>query len=262
MKFLAAPLIGVLVSTLGFAASANAAAVVLYDQDFENPVGWTDQTAGGLGDLSRSPVNDHYGNQPPGFLFANSFTVETIKVTEGDAFDHIGSYQDPGNVAGNFVIGMLSNVQNDLLGLTFDVGSFDFLNVRIDISSLDLDCCGGPFVAQDAIPIFRFTLLDGEGGLGSGTILDTHDLVGTASAINVLDFTQGQFGLDASASDDGLVTLRMDLLQGGYAVFDNLRIASSNTEGDVGEVPVPGVLPLMLGAVAAFGFAQRRNRSK
>lgn len=251
----------VAVLSIGISISSNA--VVLYDQDFEAPTGFTNNGA----DLDGQAVNNLYGNQPAGFVFANSYTVETLLIT--GALAHGTGFSDPSGEGGNYAIGMLSSAQDDRLGLSFDVGTNDFLNLRIDISSIDLSCCGGYFVSPGAIPTFRFTLFDnptGVAGIGGGTILDQLDGIGTASDRDVFDWTEILIGLDATGSTNGNVILQIDLLSGGYAAFDNLRIAASDTSGDVGDddgdsVPEPGVLGLFGFGLLGFGILRRRRRT-
>lgn len=234
---------------------ATASTVVLYDQDFENPVGYNND--GGDVSIFRN-VNQHYGDQPAGFSFAQTFTVETLNVSgsaRGTGSAAFGTgWSDPSGVGGDYAIGMLSNLQRDLLGLSFDVGSLDFLNFRIDVSSIDLSTFSGPFVPAGATPTFRFSLFDNPTGVantGSGTLLDQVDLTGTASDRDVFDWTRGTFGLSTAGNTNGNVTFQIDLLDGaGYGAFDNLLIAASDTSGDVG-VPSPVPLPasgLLLGA--------------
>jgi len=200
--------------------------------------------------------------------------VETINVTDsanpgGDRqFASIGGYTGDLGQSGNFVIGMLSTAEDDLLGLTFDASTFDFLNVQIDLTNLDLECCGAPFHSGDfdTTPDFQFSLFDDAGGsgVGTGSLLDRKVLSPNASARHVIDFSTFTFGLDASRSSDGIVTLQIDLLTGGYAAFDNLRIAVSDQEGDVGNPPGPGVVPLpagvwlLLGAIGMLTGLRRR----
>jgi hypothetical protein len=239
---------------LGLAAPATGADV-LYNQDFESPVGFTNNGS----DLDGSSVNDLYGGQPAGFNFAQQNTVETLLLTGSAAFGT--GYSDPAGTGGNYALGMLSSAQNDLLGLAFDVGAFDYLNFSLDISSIDLSCCGGPFVSQGAIPNFQFTLFDNPGGAlttGGGTILDQATATGVASAQSVLDWTHVLVALDASASTNGNVILQVDLLDGGYAAFDNFLIVSSDTPGDIGEIPVPAAIWLFgSGFLALAGMARR-----
>jgi len=246
-------------------SGASAATTVLYDQDFESPVNFVNDA----GDVNAfRTVNDLYGGQPAGFQFQQVFTVETLLVTGSQAFGT--GYTDPQNVAGNYVLGMLSNLQDDRLALSFDVGDRQFLNFQLDVSSIDLSVFSGPFVTPGVVPDYQFTLYDNPGGAtslsGNGTILDQK--TGTANAANlptVFDFKQLLLPLDASGNTDGNVTLQIDLLTGGYAAVDNFLIAASDTPGDVGgetppAVPLPAALPvglIVLGAMACRRFLRR-----
>ena len=253
-------LVSVALLVLEHGSSADASTIVLYDQDFENPQNFNGSKRS---DVDNQPVNNNYGNQPSGFTFGNTNTVETINVTDstnpgGDRqFLSSGGYTGDLSQSGNFLIGMLSTAQNDLLGLTFDASTFKFLNVQIDLTNLDLECCGAPFHRNnfDTTPDFRFSLFDTAGGqgVGFGTALDQKVFSPGASARNVIDFSTFTFGLDASGSSDGIVTLQIDLLSGGYAAFDNLRIAVSDVEGDVGTPPAAGVIPLPAGIWLLLG---------
>ena len=79
-------------------ASAQAS-VLLYKQNFESPVGYVNNG----NDVSIQSVNSLYPNQPPGFVFSQQFTVETLRVG-GNAYG-VG-YQDPQAKAGNYVLGI------------------------------------------------------------------------------------------------------------------------------------------------------------
>jgi len=238
-----------------FTSYTHAAAITLYNQNFENPAAFVNN--GGDVNIYNS-VNTLYGNQPSGFSFAQAYTVETLLVNGSQAFGT--GYSDPMGKAGNYTLGMLSDVQNDRLGLSFDIGTNDFLNVRIDISSIDLSVFGGPFVPPGAIPIFEFTLFDnpsGANGLGGGTILSTLQATGTASASNVFDWTEALLPLNAVGNTNGNVTLQIDLLSGGYAALDNLYIAASNTPG---VVPIPAAVWLFgSGMILLFGLIRRKS---
>jgi hypothetical protein len=255
----------VLITTLAAIGpvSNSEAATILYDQDFESPVGFVND--GGDVNIFRT-VNQLYGNQPTGFVFTQQFTVETLLITGASAFGT--GYSDPSGTGGNYALGMLSSVQNDLLGLAFNVGTNDFLNVSLDISSIDLSTFGGPFVPAfppGAAPMFEFTLFDNPGGapgLGSGTILDSAQGVGTASPRDVFDWTSLLLPLDASGSTDGNVILRIDLLSGGYAAMDNFLIAASDVPGDVDPPPVAEPTSLLLLGVGGAGLLAERKRRR
>lgn len=230
-------------------SSVSVADTTLYDQDFENPTGFVND--GADVNIFRT-VNDLYGGQPAGFSFAQMFTVETLFINGTQAFGT--GYDDPSGIGGNYALGMLEGEQDDLLALSFDVQEFDFLNLQMDISSIDLSSWGGPFIPPGGeAPKFRYTLYDnpsGTVGLGSGTVLDSDEATGTASAPAVFDWTHVSIPLDASLSTNGNVTLRIDLLEGEYASMDNFFIQSSDD-------PIPEPTSLGLFALAMIGLRRR-----
>jgi hypothetical protein len=256
-----------LVVSLGAAALApqgRAAAIVLYDQDFESPAAFVNDSD----DINIfHSVNELYGNQPLGFVFTQTFTVETLHITGTEAFGT--GYSDPSGIGGNYALGMLSSVQDDLLGLAFNVNGFHFLNVSLNISSIDLSFYNGPFgPAGGSIPTFGFTLYDnpsGAAGLGAGTILDTQQASGVASPRAIFEWSDVLLALDSSGSTNGNVILRIDLLDGNYASMDNFRIAASDTPGDVGLPTVvpesPSLILVAIGLVVLLATHRRSRRA-
>lgn len=225
--------------------SLSAQAAILFNEDFDTPVGYVGSRLGG--DLSQQKVNSLHGTS-----FQNSFTVETLRVSDGITFS------DPSGIGGEYALGMLSTRQDDLLSAVFDTQSFNFLNLNIDISAIDLDCCAGPFnPTATLVPKFEFRLYDAPGGafnlFSSGTLLASDTVTGTASPRAIFDWTNHSVALDASGSTDGNVALVIDLLEGGYASFDNLVIASSDTPGDLPSIPETIPEPASLLGLAAIG---------
>lgn len=254
--------IAALLSIFAF-AGASQAATTLYTQDFESPDLVAFNAFAGP-DASASSVNSIYSNQPVGFSFAQAFTVETLRVGGNQAHGGAG-FVDPQNRAGQYVISMLSSAQNDLLGLSFNVGAYKFLNFQVDVSSIDLNFWGGPFVPLGGqAPSFRFSLYDnptGQVGLGTGALLDFVDITGVLSASkNTFNWTNHIVGLDATGNANGNVTLVIDELAGGYAALDNFKIVASDIPGDVGgQIPEPASLALLGLGLVGLGFSRRRS---
>jgi hypothetical protein len=244
----------------GLMAAPAYSATVLYSQNFESPTGFNND--GGDFNIYRT-VNELYGNQPAGFTFSQNYTVETLLIGGTQAFGQ--GYKDPQGVGGSYVLGLLSSVQDDMLGLSFNVGSQQFLNFRVDISSIDLDRQGGPFVPSGGLaPTFRFSLFDNPGaaaGLGSGTALSFADVTGTVGPNKyTFNWTNTVASLSAAGNTNGNVILRVDLLAGGYAALDNFVIAASDQPGDVPVIPEPGTWALMMCGLAAIGLLGKSKR--
>ena len=241
--------------------AAGGAQTLLYRQNFEAPTGFVND--GGDFNIFRT-VNDLYGGQPAGFTFAQNYTVETLLIGGTEAFGT--GYVDPSGRGGKYALGLLSDRQDDYLGLAFNVGAYRFLNFRLDISSIDLDRQGGPFVPAGGLaPTFRFSLFDNPGGatgLGSGTPLAFADVTGTVSPNKyTFDFRNVVVALNATGNTDGNVILRVDLLSGGYAAMDNFVIAAADDPGGgLGVVPEPATWLLFGAGAAVLGAADRLRR--
>jgi hypothetical protein len=251
-----------LLLSTAFLACASApvhADTVLYTQDFEAPVGFVND--GGDINIYRT-VNQLYGNQPTGFTFAQSYTTETLLVGGSKAF--LTGYKDPSGIAGHYVVSMLSDRQNDLLSLSFDAGNYGYLNFALDVSSIDLDRFGGPFVPTGGLaPVYRITLYDNPTGAttlaGNGTVLDTVDVMGTVSPNKyTFDWTHAIVGLETAGTTNGHVTLQIDLLSGGYAAMDNFKVVASDVKG---VVPEPASAALVIGG-GLLVWARRRATSR
>ena len=232
--------------------------VLLYSQDFEHPDNFVND--GGDINIFRT-INQLYHDQPAGFVFSQTFTTETLLIGGTQAFGQ--GYKDPDGRGGQFVVSQLSDRQDDRLGLAFNVGSFKFLNLKIDISGIDLDRFGGPFVPPGgAAPVYRFRLFDnpsGAPGVGSGSELDFFDATAPFNTSkNTFDWTQVVNGLDASGSTNGNVILQIDVLSGGYAAFDNIRVTAADVRAGV---PEPRLWATMLAGFGLLGATVRRRKT-
>jgi hypothetical protein len=227
-----------------------AAAAPLYSQNFETPNVAIVTNSQDVGAQLISTLHDR-----PGFVFAQfDSSIETLDIAGGRAFGT--GYSDPAGIGGRYSLGMLATAFDDRLGLSFNTAGNPLLGISLDISSIDLNCCGGPFVpAGGEAPVFTLRLFDNPSGLadgdGNGVLLDSATLTGSATALKTLfQWTSVTAVLDASGSTTGNVTLQFDLAAGGYAAFDNLEITA---------VPEPSTL-LLLGAGLAGLYAVRRGR--
>jgi hypothetical protein len=117
----------------------------------------------------------------------------------------------------------------------------EFLNVAMDVSSIDVEGCGGPFGVET--PKFKLSLLDDSGGEFSWTAkkLDEKTLEGEASNSPwSFKWSRGTVALDASKATHGSVIVVFDLVSSGYAAFDNLKITASKLAA-VGDRDADGV---------------------
>jgi len=228
---------------------------ILFSENFNAPAGYSDPD---ILSWSYQSVNELFGSE-----FQNTFDVETLQIT-GSA-----KFSDPSGIGGAYALGMLDDAQPDLLAAVFDVENYGFLNIEVDISSIDLDCCGGPFNTEGEIPVFRISLYDAPlGAFDVGAIsteaLASETITGVASAPQSFEWTRHIASLDASGSTDGNVALVIDLVEGGYASFDNVTVASSDVRGEVRSVQSgsggSGSVSFFLFIAAMAGFRRRFYR--
>jgi hypothetical protein len=214
-------------AALTVARGAFGQSIVLYTNDFEAPNVPIAINCGNS--LDTRGINFLYGSA--GFVFNQQFTVEAVVHD-----DQQGLYSDPEGNGGTYSLGMLSTAEDDKLALTFDAQGRTFVNVGLDLSSIDVNGCGGPFGV--AAPVMRISLLDSPGGTFAfnQTVLDTETITGEAAPDQwTFHWKDGVVSLATSGSTDGHVSILFDLLESGYAAFDNLSIVASNETGVVDE---------------------------
>ncbi|HEY5625320.1 MAG TPA: thrombospondin type 3 repeat-containing protein, partial [Dehalococcoidia bacterium] len=207
------------------AAPAHSQSIVLYTNDFETPNVPIAINCGNS--LDTRTIDTLYGG--PGFVYNQQFTVEAVSIDDAGAL-----YSDPSGTGGAYAIGMLSAFQDDKLGLTFDRQAKTYINVGLDLSSIDVSGCGGPFGV--AVPIMQVSLLDSPGGVFSfgSPVLDVDTITGVAAPDQwTFEWSTGVVSLDATGATDGNVSIVFDLIQSGYAAFDNLSIVASDSTGVV-----------------------------
>lgn len=196
---------------------------VLYSNNFETPN--TPLVIACGNSLDARGINFLYGS--PAFQFTQVNTVEGVVLADTAAL-----YKNPSGQGGNYALGMLSTVQDDKLALTFAVTGQPFLNVGFDLSAIDVSGCGGPFGV--AAPIMNVSLYESQGAAHNfaapGKLLDEGTVTGTASPDAwTFNWKYGVVSLDATQAATSHVSVVFDLLQSGYAAFDNLSIVASGT---------------------------------
>lgn len=236
--------------TLGAAQLAAAQEITLYENDFEKPIKPVTVTCGNSLDQDDG-INDTYGM--PDFSFVEKFTVETVVLHDPD-----GKYSGQGSKNGKYAIGMLGVAQDDRLAFRFDTQGQKFLNVAMDVSSIDVEGCGGPFGVET--PKFSVSIVDGNGELDwDEKKLDEKFLEGEASPDPwSFHWTRGTVALDATKSTDGSVILVFDLLSNGYAVLDNLKITASQSAA-VGDRDEDGVEDSVDNCPSVKNLSQRND---
>jgi hypothetical protein len=211
----------------GAGSGVDGASVVLYSNDFEHPNRPLAITCGNS--LDPSGINLLYGT--PTFMFAQVNTVEGVVIHDAQ-----GRYKNPSGHSGNYALGMLSTFQDDKLALTFQVTGQPFLNVGLDLSSIDVNGCGGPF--GTTTPVMQVSLYDTATATfdfaAPGTLLDHGTITGVMAPDQwTFAWKYGSVGLDASHAKGSHLSVVFDLLQSGYAAFDNLSIVAAGAAGVV-----------------------------
>lgn len=200
---------------------------VLYTNDFETPN--VPLVVNCPHALDARGINFLYGT--PAFQFNQVNTVEGVLLDDPSKL-----YKNPTGKGGRFALGMLSSVQDDKLSLTFEVTGKPFLNVGLDLSSIDVQGCGGPFGVTR--PVMKVSLHETIGTIHSfsapGKLLAEGTIEGDSSADPwTFAWTYGVVSLDASQATTARVSVVFDLTQSGYAAFDNLSIVASSQAGIV-----------------------------
>ena len=208
-------------------SAAVAQTRVLYGNDFEQQNLAAEINCGET--LDWRGINQLYGDEH--FSFEQTFSVEAVHI-----HNPADLYNDPSDDHGDYAIGMLSTREDDQLALTFDAEGATYLNLGLDLSSIDVKGCGGPFGVET--PVLKISLLDTPSGEfsfdDSYPVLQEETVTGQQAPDEwTFAWTSHVVALDASAADNGRVTVLFDLVQSGYAVFDNLTITSSTEPGIV-----------------------------
>jgi hypothetical protein len=221
--------LGLCLSIIGSSQVVSADTAVLYKNDFETPNKPLEVDCGNS--LDGREINELYGTSD--FKFEQRETIEAVFL-----HDPAGKYKNQGDSHGNHAIGMLSSARNDLLGLVFNAQKHPYINIGLHVSSIDVEGCGGPF--NVTAPKLKITLRDQPHSdqvvvfEGEEQELDSKIVEGLPAPDGwTFRWKRDVVSLSTKNSENGRVMIVFDLLEGGYAVFDNLSITASDTSGVV-----------------------------
>ena len=205
------------------------ASKVLFNNDFEKPnVPPTASRCNPFLDQDTG-INTLYGNDA--FQFAQFATVEAVLLRDSN-----GIYTDPSNKGGRYALGMLSDVQEDKLSLSF-ANDMPVVNVRLDLSPIAIRNCGPDVpisMSELKVSLYDGAITDEDLESLSREPLDTA-VVKSREVKDawVFNWRTAVVPLDASRATSGTVSVVFDLAKGGYVALDNLSIVASTEEGVV-----------------------------
>ena len=201
---------------------------VLFNNDFEKP-NKTPQPSKCAPYLDQTDINELYGTNA--LQFAQDKSIETVLLRDPQSV-----YTDPSGKGGRYAIGMLSDVEEDKLALSF-ANDMPIVNVRLDLSPIAIRNCGPQFPIRK--PRLKVELHDGvinDSAIKQplGEPLDSAIVEGKeVEDAWVFDWRTAVIPLDASKATSDSVSIFFDLLEGCYVALDNLSIVASTKKGVV-----------------------------
>jgi hypothetical protein len=179
-------------------------------------------------------LNDIYGTGKN--RFNQSYTSEVLFL-EGMPWKSNRLYLDSNKTGGRYALGMLKGTsgEDDMTAVSFDRGSYTYVNIQFDISTMDLrTTCGGPFWAGTEDPVLIVSAIDSPHGkaLLDGIRLDQERMVGARGPNQwTYQWRTRQVFLDVSKATNKHVSISWRIKNGGsetYTALDNLLIVASN----------------------------------
>jgi hypothetical protein len=188
-------------------------------------------------------INDVYGDA--NHNFDQPYTTEVVFVQNHLWKEGIPYVESPTKKGGNYAVGLLygGGTDNDKLALSFDSKDYNFINIRVDASTLDIVCndglgwSGGPFWRTTVDPTVEVTALDAPDGkatynINSENTLDSQKVQFTKGPNEyTFEWQTLEFSLDVSKAK--LISIVWDVLSEdpngkGYVVLDNILVVASN----------------------------------
>lgn len=212
--------------------TAAGAGNVLYTQNFATPnIAPVEDLSHCWDDLSHNQgVNALWSE--PGFTFSQptNFTCETIFINGPK-----NTYSDPSGIGGDYCLSMfrVNSTNVDRLALLLDVGTEQFLNLRMDVSGITIT---GGCTALGTLSAQTFTITAYDQPGGAPFDFDADNIVLDQTTVTTPDrtglpaqqFLWGEViaGLDVSDATDGNVVIEWTISAGNYAALDNIVLTA------------------------------------
>jgi hypothetical protein len=221
---------------------------LLYKEDFENPKvyleangrrrRYLEQLYTGCPLYDDKSINEVYGDANHNFAQPN--TTEIIFLQNQFWKENIPYVQSPINKGGKYAVGFLVGAHNndDKLALSFDSEDYNFINVRVDASTMDIVCTGtGPLWSTTFDPAVEVTALNSPDGMATYDITSENTIDSQKRKFRkgpneyTYDWQTLEFSLDVSKAK--VISIVWDVVsenpaEKSYVALDNILVAASN----------------------------------
>lgn len=232
--------LGLLVASSHCYAQNNGESLLLYSNNF-NTGNVISNTSTCSPNIKHNNVNALFKGTGSG-LYTNVLFGQNASVEVADNIDPPGHIFDPQSKGGKYSITMqTANPENDLVWITFqakDLNSYNFINFNFDVSATDIltsSRCGISGTVTTPIVVVS-AYLHSSSTLSQSNVLSRDTLIGLPpletytnrkyDTYNWKNVT-ARLPIDRLTTENGYVSMLIDVIQGSYTAVDNFVITSS-----------------------------------
>lgn len=169
---------------------------------------------------------------PPRGRFAQTGRIETLLLGAP-------GYANPEGLGGAAAMALRSDGGSRFAWI-FDAEFLDYMNIALTWSPIEVRGCGGPFgLTRPKLRISVYDAPEGVFALNGDREIGLKDSVEVQGATSAdpwtFSWTSALVSLRSGDPTDGHIAIVFELIEGGYAVLDNLAIVGSHEEGDLGD---------------------------